>query len=139
MFASGDLLGQIGAAMEHVGLNRHNVGDAHAVWLINAWGAANGDLSPTSPQTAMAVSEQVKLFLMDIAPEIYVADDAAKQAKAEKLLISSALIASMQQQAAGKPLASRMLAESVRQGLSEMGIDTDRVQLTEAGFALKGN
>ncbi len=133
-FAGTDVIGAIGAAMRQAGLDKNNMADAYAVWAVNAWSAAHGDLSETPPATLRAVADQVALAFLN-TPDLAGADDAAKQQLAETLLVQAALISANAEAAAGDAALSRQVARAVRQGASASGLDLDRIRLTATGFA----
>lgn len=137
-FASGDVIGAIDAAMQQVGLDKDNLADAYTVWAVNAWSAAHGDLSETTPATAIAVSRQAAQALL-ATPEVLALDDAGKQEMAESMLVQAALIAASQQAAAGDPAMTQQVAQAVRQGALASGLDLDQIRLTEAGFVPAGS
>ena len=132
-FASMNIIATLGDAMQDVGLDKNDIADAYTVWLLNAWSAAHGDLSETPPETAAAVSLQMK-FAMLQAPDLLALDDALKQELAESLLIQGVLIAASASDAAGNPAASAEVAKAVRQGALTASIDLDAIRLTDTGF-----
>ena len=58
IFAATDFIGQVGELMQGFGLNKNNVADVYAVYLVSAWQAINGDTSTKSSGTYQAVSAQ---------------------------------------------------------------------------------
>lgn len=136
-FAATDIIGLLGAAMQDVGLDKNNIADAYTVWLLNAWGAAHGDLTETPPETAVAVSMQMK-FAMLQAPDLLALDDAQKQEMAESLLVQAALISASAAGAAGDPQTSAEVAQAVRHGALAAGMDLDKIRLTDTGFVPVG-
>lgn len=132
-FASADIIGTIGAELRKVGLDKNNMADAYAVWWVNAWGAAHGDLSESSPAQLQAVSDQAARAMLQ-TPETIRADDATKQEMAEALLIQAVLVMSSAEAAANDPAAMEQVGQAVRTGALASGIDLDTLRLTEGGF-----
>ena len=132
-FARVDVIAAVRDAMLATGLDPDNLADAQAVWLINTWCAARGDLSQTPPETVQAVARQMRLFAMQ-RPELLGLDDAAKQKQAEALMVQAALISSSQAQAANDPKATAEVAQIARKTAQTSGLDLDRLILTKAGF-----
>ena len=132
-FARVDVVAAVRDAMLLAGLDPDNLADAQAVWLLNTWCAAHGDLSQTPPETVQAVARQMRLFAMQ-RPELLGLDDAAKQKQAEALMVQAALISSSQAQAANDPKATAEVAQIARKTAQTSGLDLDRLILTKAGF-----
>jgi hypothetical protein len=133
LFASADIMEQIGSAMSSVGLSRNNSADAFAVYWVSAWQAATGDLSTASADAYQAVAAQAAHGLSQ-SPEFASADDSQKQEMAEALMVQAALIDGAKDQAAGDAAQLKALGKAVRQGAEASGLDLDKMTLTEDGF-----
>jgi hypothetical protein len=133
LFASTDIIGQIGGAIAPLGLSTTNVADAYTLYWISAWNGANG--TETSPERAQvqAVRRQAAAAL-SMTSEIAGADNALKQEMAEVLLLQSALIDQAVTAAKNDPATLDQIARAVRQGASAAGLDVDHVTLTANGF-----
>lgn len=133
VFASTDIIEQMRAPLDTVGLRIDDVADAYAVWWINAWQASRGVDDDVSRATALAVRDQAARAMAD-AGLLRGTDDATKQEMAESLLIQAALIAAALKQSQGNPELGRKVAAAVSQGARGMSIDLASMTLTEAGF-----
>ncbi len=132
-FASTDVIGQIGAAMVQLGLNKNNTADAFAVYWITAWQASAGDLSDYSPATYRAVAAQAARGLSQ-SSEFAAANDAQKQEMAEALMVQAALIGAVAEEAASDAVQLKAIGKAVKQGASASGLELDTMTLTEEGF-----
>jgi hypothetical protein len=134
LFASTDVIGQIGAEMSSYGLRTDNVADAYAVYWINAWEAAHGIVGKAETRSrAQAVKAQAERA-MSGSPEMVRATDAQKQEFAEALLVQAAMISAHMAHAAGNPAQLAAVAKAVRQGAKASGLDLDAMVLTDQGF-----
>jgi hypothetical protein len=138
LFASTDVIGQIGAEMSSYGLRIDNVADAYAVYWINAWEAAHGIVGKAETRSrAQAVKAQAERA-MSGSPEMVRATGAQKQEFAEALLVQAAMISAHMANAAGDPAQLAAVAKAVRQGAKAMGLDLDTMVLTDQGFRPAG-
>jgi hypothetical protein len=134
LFASTDIIGQIGSVMQsYAGLDKNNAADAFALYWVSAWKASKGDVSDKSAASYKAVAAQAARG-MSQSPEMARATDAQKQEMAEALLVQSALIDGMLAEYGSDPAMMAKLAQSVRQGAKASGLDLDAMTLTEQGF-----
>jgi hypothetical protein len=133
LFASVDVIEEIGSIMANYGLSKNNAADAFAVYWISAWQAANGDASDRSPKTYRAVSAQVAQGFSQ-SPDFARAGDAQKQQMAEAMLVQAALIDSSKEQMSSDPVQMKALGKAVNQGATKSGLDLDKMTLTENGF-----
>jgi hypothetical protein len=136
LFASMDVLVEIGNAMSSVGLSRDNVADAFALYWVNAWQIANGDSSTPSKQMMQAVATQAAKGLLQ-SQEFAAATEAQKQEMAEALMVQGALIASAFEQAAGDQARLDAIGAAVAKGAEASGLELDKMTLTEDGFVPK--
>jgi hypothetical protein len=58
LFASTDIIGEIGSVMANFGLSKNSTADAFALYWIAAWQAAHADTSTPSSHMAQAVAAQ---------------------------------------------------------------------------------
>jgi hypothetical protein len=138
LFASTDIIGQIGSVMRsYAGLDKNNAADAFALYWVSAWKASKGDVSDKSAASYKAVAAQAARG-MSTSPEMARATDAQKQEMAEALLVQSALIDGMLEEYRSNPAMMAKLAQSVRQGAKASGLDLDAMTLTEQGFVKAG-
>jgi hypothetical protein len=133
LFASADVIGQIGDVMANFGLSRNNAGDAFALYWVAAWQAAHSDTSTPSKAMVKAVASQAARGLSQ-SPEFAAADDAQKQEMAEALMLQAAMIDGHMEEAAGNTAQLRAVATAVKQGASASGLELDTMTLTEEGF-----
>ncbi len=136
LFASTDIIGQIGDIMRTVGLRSDDVSHVYAVWWVSAWRATTGDDSADAA-TYAAVAEQARRGLAS-SPEFANANDAQKQEMAEALMIQAAMIDGMVEQYGSDPKMMKQVASAVRKGAAASGIDLDSMTLTPEGFASVG-
>ena len=132
-FKATDIIGQLQTALRPYGLRVDNVADAYSVWWINAWQATRGHNNEVDRDTIEAVRAQAARALTS-APEFGSATDATKQEMAEALLIQAALIDSSVEQSKGKPDQMKAVGRAVAQGARGMGLDLNKMTLTEDGF-----
>jgi hypothetical protein len=133
LFASTNIIGEIGKGMRSVGLNKNNAADAFALYWINAWEASRGSITQTSAAKAQAVAAQAASGLSS-SPEFSRATDAQKQEMAEALMIQAVMIEGYIEAAEGNPQQLKAIANAVRQGAKASGLDLDAMTLTEQGF-----
>jgi hypothetical protein len=137
LFASTDIIGEIGRVMANVGLSKNNAADAFAVYWIAAWQAAHGDTSTPSSEMAQAVAAQAARGLSQ-SPEFAAANDAQKQEMAEALLVQAALIDGSMDDAGSDKAKQQAVAKAVKQGAAASGLELDQMTLTEEGFVEGG-
>lgn len=133
IFAGTDVIATMSRELAPYGLRTDDVADAFSVYWMNAWGAANGDISSPSRATAQAVRTQVAETLA-ATPAMRDADDVIRQEVAEALLVQAALISATQETYKDDPAMAVKLAEAVRKGAQRTGLDLDAMTLTEQGF-----
>ncbi|TRW99563.1 hypothetical protein FNJ84_02490 [Paracoccus sp. M683] len=85
-FASGDFIDRLGDLMRAAGLEKNNVADAYAAWLISVRSVANRDTSQTSPRMAQSVAAQMADAFAQ-APEFAALGDADRQQSAEIFMV----------------------------------------------------
>jgi hypothetical protein len=134
VFASGDVINMMDTAMQGKGMTVSNAADAFAVWWVAAWQAVNGDSSERNSATYQAVSDQAARGLVS-SPEFANATDAQKQEMAEALLVQAVMIDQLKEMSANDPVSMQKLAKAVKQGAKASGIDLDKMNLTQQGFA----
>jgi hypothetical protein len=133
LFASTDVLGQIGSAVRPYGYAVDNVGDAYAFWWMTAWEGARGSNRAFSRGEMQAVQAQAHQAL-SATPAMARASDAEKQEMAEAMWIQAAMIDGMVDLAKQQPELMPQLQQAVRQGARASGVDLDAMQLTPEGF-----
>lgn len=136
LFASTDVIGQVGSAVRPYGYAVDNVGDAYALWWMSAWEGARGSNRTPSRGEMQAVQAQAHQALA-ATPEMARATDAQKQEMAEAMWIQAAMIDSMVDLAKEQPDLMPQLQQSIRQGARASGVDLDAMQLTPRGFVPK--
>lgn len=135
-FADGTLIDQMGAAIAPFGYSTANLGDAYALWWQVAWKGARGDSSNPTPAQMRAVQAQAHSALL-AAPEVAAADDAQKQQMAEAMLVQALMIEQMVEQAQQQPGMMPQVQAAVLQGARASGLELDRMELTDSGFATR--
>jgi hypothetical protein len=133
LFASTDVIEQIGAAVSPYGYSVTDVGDAYACWWMMAWEGAQGSNRTPPPHEMKAVQSQAHRALA-ADPNIARASDARKQVMAEALWIQAAMIDSMVDLAKEQPELMPKLRQAIRKGAKASGVDLDAMQLTPTGF-----
>jgi hypothetical protein len=134
MFASVDIIAEIGKNIAPYGLKTNNVADAYAVYWINAWEASRGIVGSTETrERAQAVRTQAS-NAMAAVPALATATDAQKQEYAEAMFIQAAMIAAHVEVAAGDDAQLAAVAAAVAQGAKAMGLGLDTMDLTPNGF-----
>jgi len=133
LFASTDIMGLMGDAMQSVGLSRNNAADAFAVYWVSAWQAANGRTDTPNADTFKAVAVQAARGLSQ-SQQFKAANDRQKQEMAEALMLQAALIDGSIDEAASDRTKQKAVAKAVLQGAKASGLELDKMTLTEEGF-----
>jgi hypothetical protein len=128
-----DLMPQVETELRRFGLRTDNVADAYALWWITLWQTANGRPEDPSRAATLAVKGQAERAFLAM-PGIATADDAAKQAFAEGLLIQSIFLGAALDQAKQDPAQVRALAQIARRNARQTGVIVDGLVLTDQGF-----
>jgi hypothetical protein len=134
LFASTDIIGEIGNVMANFGLSRNNAADAFALYWIVSWQAAHGDTSTPSPAMAKSVAKQTARGLSQ-SPNFKAATDAQKQEMAEALMLQAAMIDGHMAVAGDNPAQLKAVAKAVLQGAKASGLELGTMTLTEEGFS----
>jgi GNAT superfamily N-acetyltransferase len=132
LFAQGDILERIGAAMAPLNLRVDDLGDAYAVWWITLWQASQGRHDDPDVATAAAVRAQAAGAMAGI-PALAEAPDASRQQLAESLLLQAMLIGAALDQARS-PEALREAAAAAHQAAAKLGLELRGLRLTRRGF-----
>jgi hypothetical protein len=133
LFATKDIIAEMGILLQPFGLRVDDVADAYTIWWMDAWDAAHGVQGAPDRAKMRAVRAQAAQAIA-ATPEMARADDAAKQEYAEALLVQAALIEAMVEQYGKDPAMAQRIAASVRQGARGAGLDLDAMTLTADGF-----
>ncbi|HEY8615465.1 DUF6683 family protein [Phenylobacterium sp.] len=133
LLARPDLMARIDAELGRYGLRADNVADAYAIWWITLWQTANGRTEDPGAKPAQAVKAQVERALL-ATPGLATADDAAKQAFAEGLLVQAMFLDAALQQSKADPAALRTLGAAARRNAGATGVLVDGVTLSDQGF-----
>jgi hypothetical protein len=137
LFASTDIIGEIGRVMANFGLSKNNAADAFALYWIAAWQAAHSDSTSPSSSMAQAVAAQAARGLSQ-SPEFAAATDAQKQEMAEALMVHAAMIEATVEAAAGDRAQLKEIGKAVAKGAAASGLELDKMTLTEEGFVEGG-
>jgi hypothetical protein len=133
IFAQGDIIEKIGQLGAPYGLRINNVADAYSTYWINAYQAFRG-INPTpSARQINAVRDQASRSLGATA-EFQDADDAAKQQMAEALWVQAAFLDVAVEQSKNDAAQREAVGKAAAQGALGMGLDFNRMRLTEQGF-----
>lgn len=133
LFASTDVIGQVGSALAPYGYSVANVGDAYAFWWMTAWAGARGSNRAFSQGEMQAVQVQAHHALAG-TPQIAQTTDAQKQQMAEALWIQASMIDGLVDMAKQQPELMSQLQQAIRQGALASGVDLDAMELTPRGF-----
>ena len=128
-----DPIARAAPELARYGLRVDNVGDAYAIWWLNAWLAAHRRTDTPPTRQIAAVRAQAAKVLAAL-PEIANAGDASKQEMAEAHLIQSLLIGASLEQAKNDPAQLQRIATAVRRGASASGLVLGAMDLTDNGF-----
>jgi hypothetical protein len=131
-----DVIGMVGTSVAPLGLRTDNVADAIAIYVMEAWEVANGQVLQPSRARAQAVRRQM-VRAISATPDFARADDAAKQELAESMLIHAAMLSSSYQQAmaGGDKALMTAVSDAARQGAqASLGFDLRAMAMTEAGL-----
>jgi hypothetical protein len=137
LFASTDVIDQMGIGLAKYGLRNDNVADAFATWWTQSWQAAHNDASDPSRETLQAVKRQAVDGMLATST-MRTMNDATKQEFAETLLVQSMLFSSYVDSFKNDPAMMRKLGAAVREGAKASGLDLDSMTLTEQGFVPSG-
>lgn len=133
LFASADIIGDIGAGMRKNGLQPNDVADAYALWWVTAWHASQGRALDLNPATLSAVRTQAARAI-EATGKFGSASDTLRQEMAESLMIQAAMVDELNDQMRGNPNQRRALATAVNKGARGMGLDLTTMTLTREGF-----
>jgi hypothetical protein len=134
LFASVDVIAEVGKVIAPYGLKTNNLADAYAVYWINAWEGSRGIVGSTETrERAQAVRAQAGKAMAAV-PALATATEAQKQEYAEALFIQAALISSAMEAAAGDEAQLSAVGAAVSRGAQAMGLDLDTMDLTPNGF-----
>lgn len=134
LFASSDVIGEIGKALAPYDLKTNDVADAMAVYVVTAWYGVRGrDDDPTRAQLT-AVRAQMTTAIGSV-PQFTAATDAQKQELAEAMLIQAGLVSQAVTAAKGRPALLEQVKEAVAQGArATFNFDLRTLQLTGQGL-----
>lgn len=135
-FAQVDIIDEIGKAVAQYGLKTDNMADAYAMYLLNAWMAANGRTDQNTPEQIAGV-QKMATNALGATPGMLKLEDAKKQQFSEGLMIQAFLFDAMLQATASDPAALAKVKADTRAGAKEMGIDVDLFELTPSGLVRK--
>jgi hypothetical protein len=133
LFASTDVVDELGKAMKSLGLQSNNVADAYTIYLTQVWMRFHDRVESLPQSQMMAVRNQAANALL-ATPQFASASDAQKQEIAEAMLIQTVLIAASINSAESNPTLRAQMKTSIAQGAKGMGLDLDRMTLTTQGF-----
>ncbi|WP_102127654.1 DUF6683 family protein [Deinococcus planocerae] len=134
LFASTDVIGEIGKALAPSGLRTDDVADATAVYLVAAWYGVRGRDDDPSRAQLTAVRDQMARALAN-TPRFTAATDAQRQELAEAMLIQAALVSASVGAAKGQPAALGQVKAAVARGArATLNLDLTTVQLTDRGL-----
>lgn len=137
LFAEGDTIERIGAAIAPVGLRVDNLADVYALWWITAWQATRGDNDTLGRDMYAAVRAQAARVLNGAGSPAR-ASDGEKQELAEALLVQTMLIDAAVEQAKGNPALMRQVSAAVAKGARSMGLNMAAMEITGGGFVPNG-
>ncbi|KHL24201.1 hypothetical protein PK98_14470 [Croceibacterium mercuriale] len=133
LFASTDVIGQVGSALAPYGYSVADLGDAYAFWWMTAWEGTRGFNRAFSQSEMQAVQEQAHHALASTS-QIAQSTDAQKQQMAEALWIQASMIDGLVDMAEQQPGLMSQLQAAIRQGALASGVNLDAMQLTPRGF-----
>lgn len=135
-FLAQDVIGFVGKEVAPLGLRTDNLADAMAIYVMEAWEAANATVMPPSRARALAVRRQM-VRAIAATPAAAEADDAAKQESAEAMMVQAVLVSNAIKLAVQKGDKAEIAAvrDVARQGaLATLGVDLTTMTMTEAGL-----
>jgi hypothetical protein len=138
LFASTDVIEQLGKSMAPYGLRTNNVADVYAVYWASAWLGSRGRNENLPKSQIVAIKNQATGALSSTA-QFSSATDAQKQQFAEALLIQAVLIDASIDYAKSDPALLNKVKVAISQGAKAMGLDLDRMTLTPQGFRPANN
>lgn len=134
-----DIIGMVGQHVRPIGLRTDDVADATAIYVIEAWSAANGKVLAPDRARAQAVRRQMVRAISAVSGFLP-ADDAARQEMAEGMIVQAALIGSAFEQAMERGDATVIAAvreAAVKGAKATFGMDLRELTMTEAGLREK--
>lgn len=135
-FLSQDVIGFVRKEVAPLGLRTDNVADAVAIYVEEAWQAANAKVLPPSRARSQAVRAQM-VRAIGGNPAFASADDATKQEMAEAMMVQAVMASNAIKMAVQKGDRSEIAAvqAAVRKGArASLGIDLRAMALTDAGL-----
>ena len=131
-----DIIGLVGKHVAPIGLRTDDLADATAIYVIEAWSAANGKVLQPDRALATAVRRQMVRAIASVAASAAI-DDAVRQELAESMIVQAALIGSAHENAVeqGDTAAAAAVGEAARKGAqATLGLDLRTMALTPAGL-----
>jgi hypothetical protein len=138
LFASTDVIEQLGKSIAPYGLRTNNVADVYAVYWTTAWLGSRGRNENLPKSQIIAIKNQATGALSSTA-QFSSATDAQKQQFAEALLIQTVLIDASIDYAKSDPALLSKVKVAISQGAKAMGLELDRMTLTPQGFRSANN
>jgi hypothetical protein len=131
--SASDLIAKAEPELARYGFRIDHLGDAYAVWWLNAW-LAGRKRTDTPPMRQIAAVRAQAAEAIAAVPEIANASDAAKQEMAEAHLLQSLLIGAALEHAKNDPAQLQRISDAVQQGARASGLDLRAMDLTDRGF-----
>jgi hypothetical protein len=138
LFASTDVIEQIGKSIAPYGLSTNNVADVYAIYWASAWLGSRGRNESLPKSQIIAIKNQAARAL-SATTQFRFATNAQKQELAEAMLIQVALIDASIDYAKSNPALLNKVKVAISQGAKAMGLDLDRMTLTSQGFRPANN
>lgn len=134
LFASSDVIGEIGQALAPYSLRTNDVADATAVYLVTAWYGVRGrDDDPSRAQLTAVRGQMARARAA--TPAFASLTDAHKQELAEAMLIQAALVGASVTAAKDQPTTLEGVKRAVAQGVSAtFDFDLSTLDLTDQGL-----
>jgi len=137
LFASQDVIDQIGKGVAAYGMHVDDLADAFTLYWVNAWCASRGLQETGTKEQAAGVRRQAANAMLS-SPQLGTLNDAQKQELAESLLIQGMMLDAAVNAAKSDPAKLDHVKAGARRGAKAMGLDLDLVELTPTGFVRAG-
>lgn len=138
LFASQDVIDQIGKGVAAYDLHIDNLADAFTLYWVNAWSASRGRQDTGSKEQAAGVRRQAANAML-ASSQLGTLNDAQKQEFAESLLIQGMMLDAAVNAAQSDPAKMAQVKAGARRGAKAIGLDLDLIELTPTGFVRAGS
>lgn len=131
-----DIIDEIGKGIAPYGLRTDSIVDAYAMYMINAWMAANGRTDDNTKEQADGTKNMV-MATFSATPDLAKLSEEDKQKFAEGMILNAFLYSGMLEATKTNPEALVNVKKEVRDAAKLLSIDLDLFEMTANGLVRK--